>query len=554
MAYDIEIVCFGFRPPREIEAAATVLNETQSEFRFHLPPKWLQETTLQYAYQAYEADTVYEWLAEYRRRARGFRPFLIAVVNAPLKSKELNNIFGSHPGKDGVAVVTLDDHERYASTVAFCAYYFLRYAISFVSPTAKSHAETRGCFFDKKLRKSDLTKSLLAGRFCDPCMRVIEHDLNPEIYAGIATMAAQVKELEVTKRTADDIEIPSEGQDAARLGPWAYVWIAFGALVITIGLLLFMVRAGDTLQHLGLSHRFYFVLLIPLAMAAGAFAFGVMRSTARFRGKTRFSGRIEATGVVVAMAALVLAGFYVVPPEDTFNVLARITCDNAPLTSGNVLLQIGAASYSQPINGFGEAHFSDVPTKFRTRAATVILGAPGFKLRDASKAYPLKDGLLVLVADRDPSTPGATASSEPAPPSPVVTGTLSPGQDTARERVEEMEGLRVRLDGCEKANDAIVCRFTMTMLAEDRRVMLWAKSRVVDRNGKERLAKYIELGGEGRAVNRYGSVSQRLVERVPVTGSARFSAAPGIDATIPLLELVTTPARSVQFRDVELRE
>jgi hypothetical protein len=550
MAYDIELVCFGIQPPRELEAAAAVLNGAQSEFRFRLPPKRLQETTVQYSREEYDTDTVYGWLAEYRRTTGGFRPFLIAVVAGPLRSAERGNLFGSHPGKDGVAVFTLHDHERYASTVAYCAYYLLRYAISFVSPTTKAHKEARGCFFDKKLTKSELRASLLAGRFCDPCKRAIEHDLNPEIHAGIAAMASQVKELEVTKRKADDIEVPGGEKDAARLGPWAYVWIALGALAITIGLLVFMVYSGDTLQRLGLSHRFYFVLLIPLAMSAGAFAFGAMRSTARFSGKTKFSGKIEATGVAVFMAAVVLAGFYVVPPEDTFNVLARITCDGAPVPTGNLLLQIDSASYSQPINGFGEAHFSDVPTKFRARAATVVLGAPGFKLHDPSTMHPLKNGILVLVADRDPSTLGAGGPAKP--PIQPVTARTPNTENVQRERIEEVEGLRVRLDGCEKSNDAIVCRFTMTMVAEDRRVILWAKSRIVGRDGKERLARYIELGGVGRSVKRYGSVPQRLLEGIPITGSVRFSAA-GIDTTIPLLELVTTPAQSVTFRDVDVR-
>jgi hypothetical protein len=49
---------------------------------------------------------VFARLVRYHVEARGYRPFLIAFVDRPLRSARLANLFGSHAAPDGVAVAT----------------------------------------------------------------------------------------------------------------------------------------------------------------------------------------------------------------------------------------------------------------------------------------------------------------------------------------------------------------------------------------------------------------------------------------------------------------
>lgn len=200
------------------------------------------------------------------------------------------------------------------------------------------------------------------------------------------------------------VAIPDTGSNSS-IGPYGHVAVAAVSLLIAIALLLFMVRSGDWLQQVGLTHRFYYVLLIPLGISAGAFAFGAMRSFATFSGRA-LAGNVQAGGVVVAIAAVVVGGFYLVPSEDTFAVTARVLVDDEPVQAGNVLLQIGANSFTQPINANGEARFVGLPTKFRRQAARVVLSSPGFRLKERERAYSLSDELILVQAIR---------AAEPAP-------------------------------------------------------------------------------------------------------------------------------------------
>lgn len=192
------------------------------------------------------------------------------------------------------------------------------------------------------------------------------------------------------------------------MSPGTYVAVAAVSLLIAIALLLFMVHSGDWLQQIGLAHRFYYVLLIPLGFSAGAFAFGSMRSFATFSGRA-LTGNVKAGGVIVAVAAVVLGGFYLVPAEDTFAVTARVLIDGEPLQTGNVLLQVGASSFTQPINANGDARFDALPTKFRTQAARIVLTSAGYRLKERERIYPLNKELIIVETIRaaEKSTPAA---------------------------------------------------------------------------------------------------------------------------------------------------
>jgi nucleoside phosphorylase len=194
MPFPIEIICLGSDNYQRLEPVASLLTSTQSEFQFALPPLRLREFGFSFDRSEFVTREVFDFLREYRKQAGGYRPFLIAVVNGPLRSDKLSNLFGSHEAKDGVAVFTLRDQSLFTNSApAFICYYFIRYALSFLAPGLKSHGDTRTCFFDKKLDKRDLLKSLQTGSFCDPCRAALQRHFNPEIYRAIIAMVDILK-------------------------------------------------------------------------------------------------------------------------------------------------------------------------------------------------------------------------------------------------------------------------------------------------------------------------------------------------------------------------
>jgi nucleoside phosphorylase len=199
MAFNIEVLSIGGDFDQVISEAATVLNGAQNEFRFDLVPERLRS----YAASEQKAEhltlDVFQLLQEFRKDAKGNRPFLIGVIDQKLRSTELGNIFGSREARqgEGEAVITLADHQRFAeSAVVFLCYYFIRYALSFVCPDLFNHEDTRNCFFDRKRYKPDLKLSLATGGFCDSCRAHLWSNANQEINIAVQKMIAAMKSVQ----------------------------------------------------------------------------------------------------------------------------------------------------------------------------------------------------------------------------------------------------------------------------------------------------------------------------------------------------------------------
>ena len=196
MSYPIEIICLGEDVYPHIERAAKTLNTVQSEFRFFTPSPALKQVGLTFVFDEYHTKAVFEFLQKYRQQARGYRPFLIAVVNRKLRSEQLGNLFGSHEAENGLAVVTLQDQSRYVDLPhKFLCYYLIRYCLSFVAPQLKAHEETKSCFFDKKLNKADLLKSLATASLCDACLSAFQNTANTDVMEAFKNMGEALKRL-----------------------------------------------------------------------------------------------------------------------------------------------------------------------------------------------------------------------------------------------------------------------------------------------------------------------------------------------------------------------
>jgi len=196
MPFSIEVLSVGDNSDTKIGEVAQILNAVQEQFKFYLPPEARRQDGAPFLQDDYQTEEVWEFLKDYRATAKGHRPFLIAVVNGKLNSKRTSNLFGSCRAKenDGLAVITLRDHQRFADSFrSFLCYYFIRYALSFVCPELKSHKETRDCFFDFKQNKADLDKSLRSGAFCKGCSQALAKKFNPDIRGSITKLIEAMK-------------------------------------------------------------------------------------------------------------------------------------------------------------------------------------------------------------------------------------------------------------------------------------------------------------------------------------------------------------------------
>jgi hypothetical protein len=205
MPYSIEVLSIGEDLYEDIIKATNLLNVAQCEFQFTTPPARLKMCALPFRRREYYTKETFEFLQRYRQDSRGFRPFIIGVLNGPLYSDLYSNLFGSHEASEGLAVVTLKDNEKFVSSRNnYLCYYFIRYSLSFVAPDLQTHEDTRSCFFDKKLYKRDLLQSLRTGDFCDECMRSLQEKFNPEIFSAINEMVGSLKSSLVEPNTPED--------------------------------------------------------------------------------------------------------------------------------------------------------------------------------------------------------------------------------------------------------------------------------------------------------------------------------------------------------------
>jgi predicted acylesterase/phospholipase RssA len=204
MAYVIELMSIGEDLYPLLESSAKRLNGVQREFEFRLTTEAQRSIGLTFKRATYLTTDIWAFLNEQKKTFGGNRPYIIAFINARLKSSELGNIFGSHEAKKyGLAVVTVHDSGQYVKEEKrYCSYYMVRYALSFVNPSIKSHNDpTRAsCYFHKKLYKPDIRLSMDTGEICDECAHKLDNPpvdgvskvLSADERAALSTMRAVV--------------------------------------------------------------------------------------------------------------------------------------------------------------------------------------------------------------------------------------------------------------------------------------------------------------------------------------------------------------------------
>jgi predicted acylesterase/phospholipase RssA len=175
-----------------LELACKSLNVVQTEFCYKIIPEELRAETIKFDQKEYTTKEAFDHLRTFRERDKGRHAYLMLVVDGFLEQdKGLGNLFGSHRGDQGIAVFTTIDSDRFVQDlVRFCGYYIVRYTISFLNPTIRSHEqqEDKYCIFHKKINKADIKESLQSGALCETCKRQLLPSISSREWEAIKSL------------------------------------------------------------------------------------------------------------------------------------------------------------------------------------------------------------------------------------------------------------------------------------------------------------------------------------------------------------------------------
>jgi hypothetical protein len=183
MPYDIELMAIGEDIYPLLDRAAAALNGVQNQFEFHLSSSDVRREGIGFQRSSYTTAEIFDFLREQRKRLGGRRPYIIAFVTKPLRSARYTNLFGSHEGQEGLAVVTASGAAQYVKEITrYYCYYLVRYTLSFINPHIRAHEDdpSKACYFHFKRHKPDIRESMDSGHICDPCRRRLDNPLDDD--------------------------------------------------------------------------------------------------------------------------------------------------------------------------------------------------------------------------------------------------------------------------------------------------------------------------------------------------------------------------------------
>ena len=156
-----------------------------------------------------------------------------------------------------------------------------------------------------------------------------------------------------------------------------WVYITGVAFVVTLlAVIGFVAFAGRVRMPNGL----YFIILIPLGLAAAAFLFGAMRSHATYSGKSPY-GTLELSGPVVVLALVVLGGMMANRAE-TFALTVRVHGPGGPadiVREGRLTADLAGVRRTAVIGSDGEVVFGDVPADLEGQVIRLTPDVPGLQ-------------------------------------------------------------------------------------------------------------------------------------------------------------------------------
>jgi hypothetical protein len=172
-------------------------------------------------------------------------------------------------------------------------------------------------------------------------------------------------------------------------------WTAFGlALVAALALIVLSPR----LAAFGLTSSMYYIVLIPVGLAAAGFLFGALRSRAKYEG-TLFGGTLQLGGPVVVFVGVVGGGFLLARPESSIPLIVRVYGPGGQadiLRTGTVSVDLETDRRQATLNDRGEVYFNEIPVRFAGKSVTFAADVPGYTIKDPS-ARPIPGSHVVYL-------------------------------------------------------------------------------------------------------------------------------------------------------------
>lgn len=173
-----------------------------------------------------------------------------------------------------------------------------------------------------------------------------------------------------------------------------YAYISAAAFVLALVAAAVLVLLADRFSRL--STAAYYLLLLPIALAAAAFLFGAMRSHARYRGEVA-RGSLELGGPVVVFAMVMLGGVFLASPDTTANVTVRLSSTVGPedrISAGEVVLDLGDDRRTRAVGPDGQATFTQVPVQFLNAELGVIARVDRYRMASAGPFHVSPLGII----------------------------------------------------------------------------------------------------------------------------------------------------------------
>ena len=179
-----------------------------------------------------------------------------------------------------------------------------------------------------------------------------------------------------------------------------YALISFLVFLCCIAVLLLLIVNADKLTGLGLIEHVYYPALVLLGLAAAAFLFGVLPSSATYEG-TVLGGTLKLGGAIVGAALVVAGAYFFLPEAPTFPLTVYVHGEGGPQdlvlrNSGRVMLELGPDARVEPIGENGQAYFPAIPASFRGQEVPAWVESETYESVDSRAKQRLDSTTLYL--------------------------------------------------------------------------------------------------------------------------------------------------------------
>lgn len=183
-----------------------------------------------------------------------------------------------------------------------------------------------------------------------------------------------------------------------------YALISLVAFLCCMAVLVLLLVNAEKLTGLGLTEHVYYIVLVPMGLAAAVFLFGVLSSSATFEGSV-LGGTLKLGGPIVAAALVVVGGYYFVPKDFTFPLTVYVHGKRGPQdiplrNSGRVMLELGPEPRGEPIGNDGQAYFPAIPANFRGQDVPAWVESDAYESVDPQAKKRLDATTLYLIVQR----------------------------------------------------------------------------------------------------------------------------------------------------------